>query len=546
MPLSSILFFSFICSLSICMALIPVLMANAHRLQFVDMPDARKQHAQPIARVGGVGIALGTIAAILLWMPKDSLVLGTVLGGVTIFVFGLWDDRADLHYGIKFGGQILAALLAIEIGGVQLHSLPFMEDAVLPAWIGLPLTLLCIIAVTNAINLSDGLDGLAGGLSLLSLLAMAYLAHLAEENTLTIMIVAMSGGLLGFLRFNTYPARIFMGDGGSQFLGFNLAVAAIVLTDVEHGPYSTALIPLLLGLPVLDTVGVMGQRLLEGRSPFKADRNHMHHKLMSLGWTHYETVVLIYLVQGILVGLACPLRLHSDSVTLGVYMLFASMILSTFLVAKPGGGWQPLVAKTHLVSSSLLTAERTGGWWSRLPIRLLWFAVPGALLIGTGLPLSVPSDMSWLAGGLLILLSIGWLAAPQYRPWLVRSGLYIGSIFLAYSIETTARAENWTSLVLGNLGLLAIGAFVVCAIRFDDAHRFRTTPLDYLVVFLAFMAALLPELQWEGIPLGSLAAKLTILFFSFELLLHSAETQVRRLAVLAVCILAGLVLRLLW
>ncbi len=546
MPLSSSLFFSFICSLSICMALIPVLMAHAPRLQFVDLPGGRKQHAQPIARVGGVAIVLGTIAAILLWLPHDTLVIGTLLGGGVIFAFGLWDDRANLHYGLKFSGQLLAAVLVIGIGGVQFHALPFLDDQVLSNWISLPLTLIFIMAVTNAINLSDGLDGLAGGLSLLSFLAMAYLAYVADESTMTIMIVAMSGGLLGFLRFNTYPAKIFMGDGGSQFLGFNLAVAAIVLTDMDHGPYSTALIPLLLGLPILDTVGVMGLRLIEGRSPFQADRNHIHHKLMSLGWTHYETVVLIYLAQGILVGLACVLRLHTDAMAVGSYGVLAATILATFLLAKPGGGWQPIVATLHTLSASLRTPQIADGWASRLPLRLLALLVPLLLAAGTCLPITVPRDVSLLSAGLMTALAASRLVGPRYQAWLIRGSLYIGSTCLAYAIESTARQENWTGFPLANVGFLAFGVLVVCAIRFDDAHRFRTTPLDYLVVFLAFMATLLPELHWEGIPLGSLAAKLTILFFSFELLLHSAESQVTRLGFLSLWVLGGLAARSLW
>lgn len=528
------------------MALIPVLMANAQRLRFVDIPDARKQHTQPIARVGGVGIVLGTIAAILLWIPHDPLVLGTVIGSMVIFSFGLWDDRADLHYSLKFGGQIAAALVVITIGGVQFHSLPLLPELVLPAWLGLPLSVVFIIAVTNAINLSDGLDGLAGGLSLLSLLAMAYLAYLADQTALTVMIVAMSGGILGFLRFNTYPARIFMGDGGSQFLGFNLAIAAMVLTDIDEGPYSTALIPLLLGLPVLDTLGVMGQRLLEGRSPFQADRNHLHHKLMSLGWTHYETVALIYLLQGILVGLACLLRLHSEGMALSVYGLFAGTILSTFLLAKPGGGWRFIIPRIHTVTASVMISDANRGYLARVPLQILNVGIPLALVVGTSLSLTVPTDMAWLSAGLSGLLLVGWHIAPRYRNWLVRGGLYVGSTFLAYAIETSARDAQWLSVAMANLSFVALGALVVCAIRFDDAHRFKTTPLDYLVVFLALMSALLPELQWEGIPLGRLAAKLTILFFSFELLLHSVEAHLWRLALVAWWVLAALSMRAFW
>lgn len=144
------------------MALIPVLSTSASRLSFIDSPRERHAHAEPMAKVGGIAFAFAFIA-VLVWSPKDSVLLSSLLGGAVILFFGIWDDRADLHYRIKFAGQVLAALVAIGIAGVHLSSVPFFDEVMLPAWVALPLTLLVIVAVTNAVNLSDGLDGLAGG-----------------------------------------------------------------------------------------------------------------------------------------------------------------------------------------------------------------------------------------------------------------------------------------------------------------------------------------------------------------------------------------------
>ncbi len=148
-------------------------------------------------------------------------------------------------------------------------------------WIGIPVTVFFLVAVSNAVNLTDGLDGLAGGLSFLTLCGIAYLAYLSNDSTVLLLTVPFLGGLLGFLRYNTYPARIFMGDGGSQLLGFIMGVLAILLTNSTRGPFSPVLALFLLGLPFLDTLGVAGQRLAEGRSPFIGDRKHVHHKLMT-------------------------------------------------------------------------------------------------------------------------------------------------------------------------------------------------------------------------------------------------------------------------
>ncbi|HSQ49902.1 MAG TPA: MraY family glycosyltransferase, partial [Nitrospiraceae bacterium] len=224
------LFFSFMGSLIICMALIPALTASAWRWQFVDVPRERHAHDAPIAKIGGIAFAIATIAAVLLWAPKDQLILSSLLGGAVIVLFGMWDDRVNLNPRMKLIGQVLAAAIVVGLAGVRLTAVPFVDDAVLPAWVAVPLTLVMIVGVTNAVNLADGLDGLAGGLSLISFAGIAYLAYQADEPLLVLLMVSVLGGLLGFLRFNTYPAKIFMGDAGSQFLGHYLAMAAILLT----------------------------------------------------------------------------------------------------------------------------------------------------------------------------------------------------------------------------------------------------------------------------------------------------------------------------
>ena len=206
----------------------------------MDQPGERKVHQHPVPRVGGIAFALGAFASILWWGPKDSTTLSVLLGGLIILGFGVWDDRANLGYRIKLLGQLVAALAVIIIGGIRFESIPFLLDAELPMWIGIPVTVFFLVAVSNAVNLTDGLDGLAGGLSFLTLCGIAYLAYLSNDSTVLLLTVPFLGGVLGFLRYNTYPARIFMGDGGSQLLGFIMGVLAILLTDSTSGPFSPA------------------------------------------------------------------------------------------------------------------------------------------------------------------------------------------------------------------------------------------------------------------------------------------------------------------
>lgn len=538
--MSTPLFLSFMVSLVISMTLIPVLTASAWRLQIVDMPGDRHAHRVPIAKVGGIAFAVATFTAVLWWAPKDEVILSSLAGGAVILLFGVWDDRADLPYGVKFLGQIAAAAVVVGFAGLRLSSLPFMdEDVILPGWMAVPLTLFVIVAVTNAVNLADGLDGLAGGLALISFAGIAFLAYLADESQLVFLMVAILGGLLGFLRFNTYPARIFMGDAGSQFLGHYLAVAAILLTDLSKPFYSPALMLFLWGVPILDTVGVMGQRILEGRSPFVGDRNHLHYKLLSMGLQHRQAVTAIYAVHGLMVCCAYLLRWQSDEVILAVYGAFALPILSLFALAGRRfvlpGRW----------SGPARTAEmaETGEAYSTLPGKSLGLAVSVFLAAAALWPADVPVDLGYAATGLFLVLAVGAYAVPSARQLIVRAGLYLGATFVIYLLEQPMPPE-WSALqtpVNGFFILLAV--LITLTIRFGVKHRFEMTPLDYLMVCLVFAMSFWPDMRVGEVALGVLAAKMIVMFLAIELMLHSFAERLIQFGLVSLWIMLILGLR---
>lgn len=537
----STLFFSFVGSLIICMALIPPLMATASRLQFLDIPtDQRRVHSDPVAKVGGIAFGIGTFAAMLIWAPKDDIVVAGLLGGVTILLFGMWDDRVGLPYTIKFLGQALGAIIVMWQGDIHLNAMPFMESD-LPLWIAYPMTLLIIVGVTNAVNLADGLDGLAGGLSLLSFAGMACLAYLGGDHTVTLLMVPVLGGLLGFLRFNTYPARIFMGDAGSQFLGFFMAISAIVLTDPLRGPYTPVLGLFLLGLPLLDTVGVMMQRVKEGRSPFVADKNHLHHKLLAMGLSHYEAVLMIYLLQASMVTLAYALRWQSELSILSAYAVVAGLILLPFMQTRLWSMQSSRSLRRLDVWFGELSAVLSAPWLVREPIRLLGVAVPAFLIVSVFLPKQVPDDMGYVATGLFLITTLGLWMLPKWAPLLVRAALYVGSTFVMYLSEPPAESVAVLSPIHAFFLLLA--GLVALTIRFNSEHRFQTTPLDYLMVFLAVMIPALPEMHVVDISVSFLTAKLIVLFFSFELLMHVFSGRLTQLGLVALWVLFGIAVR---
>jgi UDP-GlcNAc:undecaprenyl-phosphate GlcNAc-1-phosphate transferase len=536
------LFFSFMGSLIICMALIPALTASAWRLQFVDVPRDRHAHDAPIAKVGGIAFAVATISAVLLWAPKDQLILSSLLGGAVILIFGVWDDRIGLDYRMKFVGQAAAAAVVIGFAGVRL-TVPFMDEMSLPAWVAVFLTLVVILGVTNAVNLADGLDGLAGGLSLISFAGIAYLAYQADEPLLVLLMVAVLGGLLGFLRFNTYPAKIFMGDAGSQFLGHYLAVAAILLTDSTRTMYSPLLALFIWGVPLLDTIGVMGQRLLEGRSPFVGDRNHIHHKLLARGLTHGQAVGVIYLVHAVMVSCAYLLRWQSDAVLIVVYSLWAAAILSMFVRwphrASPAVAPAEASRSVHVNNQA---AQLPIGEWA---FKALQLAVPLYLIASVAMPKTIPSDAGMIAAGLLVAV-LGSMVVGRGKAWVVRAGLYVGSTCLMYYSEISPRLSGTDLMTPLNIGFVLLALLVVLTIRFAGADRFQTTPLDYLIVLLAVVMPFLPDMNVGDVPVSLLAAKLIVLFFSFELLLHLYSSAATRLGWVSACMLGGLALRAWW
>jgi UDP-GlcNAc:undecaprenyl-phosphate/decaprenyl-phosphate GlcNAc-1-phosphate transferase len=541
--MNSELFFSFIASLLICMALIPPLRLLAARFQIMDQPGERKVHQYPVPRIGGIAFGIGAFVSILSWGPKDSITLSALLGGLIILGFGVWDDRVNLDYRIKLLGQVMAALAVIIIGGIRFESVPFLLEGDLPSWIGIPLTVLFLVAVSNAVNLTDGLDGLAGGLSFLTLSGIAYLAYLANDSTVLLLTIPFLGGLLGFLRYNTYPARIFMGDSGSQLLGFIMGVLAILLTDSTRGPFSPALALLLLGLPFLDTLGVIGQRLAEGRSPFVGDRTHIHHKLLSVGCSHYEAVTVIYAIQAGMLCLAYLLRWQSDMLIVPLYLVLASTVLAVFVASSHGLIPNLAPQPARVFSDGWLSDLLRRPWLQDLPIRFLAAVVPLFLIATVFLPAQVPQDIGYISTALFAIVLAGLFFVPRLAPYFVRGGLYMGSTFLLYVSDASWMRAVPPFPMTYHMLFGTIAVMVLLCMRFDGQTRFQTTPLDYLMVFLAMVFPFLPEVSTDISALGLFAAKLIVLYFSFELLLHAFSDRVKQLGLVSLWILFGLGIR---
>ncbi|PLX86896.1 MAG: hypothetical protein C0614_03420 [Desulfuromonas sp.] len=263
----------------------------------VDLPDARKVHSIPMPRLGGIAIFLAFLFSCVIFLPIDDRIRGMLAGTLVIFATGVVDDLHGLNSRGKFAGQIGACLITILVGKIYLTELGDLfgfGPLHLPVWAAVPFTVFAVVGVINAINLIDGLDGLAGGVSSIALVAFFLIAWLEGDPEAMVLSAAMAGAIFGFLKDNFYPARIFMGDTGAMVVGYVLAFLAVFMTQRPTAAISPMVPVVVLGLPLLDTVWVMMRRLLRGGSPFTADRTHVHHKFLDLGFDHRPTVIIIY------------------------------------------------------------------------------------------------------------------------------------------------------------------------------------------------------------------------------------------------------------
>jgi UDP-GlcNAc:undecaprenyl-phosphate/decaprenyl-phosphate GlcNAc-1-phosphate transferase len=526
------LILAFIVALAITMSLIPPLIRAAGSLQVLDLPGERKQHSGAIPCVGGVAMAVGAFAPLLLWLPLDRLLVSYLIAAIIMLVFGVWDDRVALNAGVKFVGQLLCALIVVLWGDVTIATFSLVERVTIPHVVAVPLTVVFLMGVTNAINLADGLDGLAGGTTLLACCALAALGLALEVPVVATIAVVLAGSLVGFLRFNTYPARIFMGDGGSQFLGFTTGVLAVVLTQSVTTPLSAALPLLILGLPILDTITVMVLRLLRGHSPFKADRTHIHHKLLALGFDHHEAVALIYCAQVALFVAAWRLRFASDLVIVLAFSGFAVFILSTLVFAEKSG-WRVRSEKEGKVPSKLVQLRRRLAAIERTHRLTLWPAVAGvaayvvAVLLYTREP---PSDIGWLAFAMTVTLAAS--ALPRERSvgleWVAQAALFVTVVMAVYLDQQNS--EYSTTFHSAKLVIFpAIVAAVVVRTRLSGKRRFQVTPFDVLLIALALILPNLPGFSGARESLGFGVAKLLALFYAVEMISNHSPLM-RRMA----------------
>ena len=321
-------------SLALSCASTPAVKWFAKRIGAMDIPkDSRRVHVLPIPRLGGLAIFIGFLMGVLILADITPQIRGILLGSVLIVIIGVIDDIVPLNALLKFVVQIAAALIAVFHGVViELFSNPFVfssAEYLDLKFFAIPVTVIWIVAITNSVNLIDGLDGLAVGVSSISSIVMLIIALMVSEGNVAVVLAALTGACIGFLPYNFNPAKIFMGDTGALLLGYVLSTISILGLFKFYAVVSFAVPFLVLAVPLFDTSFAFLRRLLKGKNPMSPDRGHVHHRLMDMGLSQKQSVVILYVISGLL-GLTAVVITTSDEIR--ALILILALVIAAVIV----------------------------------------------------------------------------------------------------------------------------------------------------------------------------------------------------------------------
>lgn len=313
--------FAFVFALAAAVLSLPRLIVIAERLQIYDEPDERKVHTGLTPRIGGIAVAISVIISLMFMQQIETGLTGFILGASIVFAFGFYDDIWGLSWKVKFIGQFAAAILALSFLPVDLSGLRlFGFEMPIPGWLIFTGMVFFIVGGMNSLNLLDGLDGLASGVSLLIFVGYGYNAILTGNTVIILISLAFAGAIMGFLRYNSYPAKIFLGDSGSLLLGYTLST--LPLLQIHSGDVLDMTLPIiLLSVPIIDTIRVSVIRLVKRGNPFLPDKNHLHHRLLSVRVRHDLAVLSMHGLTALFVILSFFNQFLPQYLLLTLYLL---------------------------------------------------------------------------------------------------------------------------------------------------------------------------------------------------------------------------------
>ena len=326
---------AFLVAVVLTILITPYVIKLAHKIGATDSPNNRKVHSKIMPSMGGLAIFMSFIITMSIFLPglSGSRTYTSILVGASLIILlGIYDDKYELSARVKLLGQIVAALIIVVGGNIQVNFIntPFGEQIHF-GYLAIPLTVIWIVGITNAINLIDGLDGLAAGVSTIALLTIAGMAVFKIGDMFVALIaLVLAGSTLGFLKFNFFPAKIFMGDTGAMFLGFMIAVLSLL--GFKNVTVISLIIPIvILGVPISDTFYAIVRRVLHKKPLSAPDKSHLHHCLLRLGYSHRTTVLLIYAMAA---SFGVAAFIFSMTTLWGAIFLIAVLLLGLELLVE--------------------------------------------------------------------------------------------------------------------------------------------------------------------------------------------------------------------
>jgi len=470
----------FMTALSTALIMVPFLRKWALSTGTVDEPDSRKVHTTAVPRIGGIAIFMAFLFSLLVYADLQPTSRGLLAGALVVFFTGFVDDLYGISPRRKFLGEIGGCLVTMVVGNLYITDLGNLFGfgvITLPLWVAIPFTVFAVVGVINALNLIDGLDGLAGGVSVVAAGAFFILGWNAGNAAAMLLCAALLGAILGFLKNNYYPARIFMGDTGSLVVGFLLGFLAVFLTQGEGGKVSPILPVLILAVPIIDTVWVMTSRVFKHQSPFAPDLTHVHHKFLNLGMEHRFTVIVIYGIS--LLSAVFALLLHRTPEYLMLYSYLGGALVFylalRYVLRHPGRFPWLQKDSPHGLRQSVTYGRLTEAADRLVPVLLALYLV----YLAAGLVAGYAGHATtWGLLGLLFLLVAGllvWTRNPRFS--LVLVAFYVGNLVLAFDIENFGAS---LSLEVGTFDQFSDWLFLLMAVLFAVKVMFRKDGELYL------------------------------------------------------------------
>lgn len=502
--------------------LVPPIKRLAFATGVIDEPDERRVHTGRVPRLGGLAMFFGFLLTYLIYFNGYSQYRGIFIGMFIIVIVGLIDDSIGLDPKLKFLGQLVAAMAAMILSDVNIDILGgVLGSPYQLGWLSWPLTLFWIVGITNAINLSDGLDGLASGISLIAFTSFGFLAYQRDDVVIFSLCLVLIGCILGFLKYNTHPAEVFMGDSGSLFLGYSLGTLSIAGNFKSLTTMTLILPVLVLLVPISDTLWAIVRRLREGRSPFSADKKHFHHKLLNYGMDQSQTVSVIY---GISAALSiCAVALSNSGslkfMVIPLLILGAAGSLAHVIGVIDLGRWTD---SASVLFERLFPFEfRT--MISKMCLRLLVFG--GAiylLLFLVGIPLLPRNHLFIVSTTVILFLFLFVTRGANGQSYTIFSLFFLaaaivlvvnfvsseGPVMLGYNLPMVETFAT-TMLVIGVLGKLFFK---------KKKEIFLSTPLEFFIFLVVLSIAIVPENIRAEFNLVTNVMHTFLLFMTFKII----------------------------